>query len=143
MSNRNTHPNTTACEQAKRFLTKIDRMNRRIEAMMETADGYIKKSRHEGAMSDVVIKTFVNLAAELQQESVKLRKTVDKARKIIDLLDSEDEKLLVELRYFHGLKIESIANIMRCCRATVYNIQQSAINHVQEMIDNKLVSIDE
>ena len=143
MSNKNTHPTAATCEQAKRFLNKIDRMNRRIEAMMETADGYIKKSRREGVLSDAVINTFISLAAKLQQESIKLRQTVERARQIIDLLDSEDEKLLVELRYFHGLKIDSIANIMRCSRATVYNIQQSTVRHVHDMIENNLVSLDE
>lgn len=129
-------------QDAKQFLNRIERMNRRIDAMLETADRYIKKARRGNVMNNQTLNTFINLAAELQQESMELRKAVDRARKVIKLLESEDEKLFVELRYFHGLKIESIANVMHCSTARVYRIQNNTIRHTQEMIDAGTVSTD-
>lgn len=127
---------------AKEFLSRIERMSRRIDAMLETAEGYFEKSRRNGAMDDRTVNIFINLGAQLQHEAVDLAENVEKARKVIKLLDSEDEKLFVELRYFRGLKISSIVGEMRCSRATVYNIQQSAVRHVQDILDAGLVSID-
>ena len=132
----------TQKQDAKQFLNRVERMNRRIDAMLETADRYIKKARRGNVMNNQTLNTFVNLAAELQQESTDLRKAVDKARKVIKLLDSEDEKLFVELRYFHGLKIESIANVMHCSPARVYRIQTNTIKHTQELLDAGMVSMD-
>ena len=122
-------------QDAKQFLNMIERRNRRIDAMLQTADGYIKKARRGNVMNTETLNTFINLAAELQQESVE-------ARKAIKGLGNEDEKLFIELRYFHGLKIESIANVMRCSPARVYRIQTSTIKHVQELIDAGLVDTD-
>ena len=129
-------------QDAKQFLNMIERRNRRIDAMLQTADGYIKKARRGNVMNTETLNTFINLAAELPQESEELRKSVEKARKAIKGLGNEDEKLFIELRYFHGLKIESIANVMRCSPARVYRIQTSTIKHVQELIDAGLVDTD-
>ena len=128
--------------RAEDYLRKIDRKNRRIDAMLTTADRYLKKARREGVMDDQTMQCFIDMAADLQRESVDLRAEVERMRMIIKFIDDEDIKLFIELRYFHGLKMESIANCMRCSRASAFRLQRQTIAQVQRILDAGLVSAD-
>ena len=128
--------------RAEHYLRKIDRKNRRIDAMLTTADRYLKKARRDGVMDDKTVQCFIDMAADLQRESVDLRAEVERMRMIIKLIDDEDIKLFIELRYFHGLKMESISNSMRCSVTSAYRLQRQTIAQVQRILDDGLVSAD-
>lgn len=128
--------------QAEKFLRDLEHKNRRVNAMAETADQYIRKARLAGVMDDKTIKTFIDMSSALRIESVALQAEIERMRAITKHIDAEDEKLFIELRYFNRLKMASIARSMNCSEANAYRLQRRVIRDVQRVLDAGLVSMD-
>ena len=121
--------------KAEAFLRDIEARQRLINAMMDTAGKYFRISRRAGTIDDGTIKAFVDLASLIQRESATLYAQVETAREMMARMDNERAKLFIELRYFQGLKIQSVMNAMHCSRSSVHRIQREALAEVQALMD--------
>lgn len=90
-------------------------------------------------MDNRTLQEFIRMAADLQRESVTLRARTELIRAAMQQLSDEEEKLFIELRYFRGLRMQSVANAMHLSRTSAYRVQISAHKHVQELMDAGMV----
>jgi DNA-directed RNA polymerase specialized sigma subunit len=133
---------------AKKYLGSMYRIDIKIKAKLEQLE-YLKsmvfrvtsiisdekttQTRNNDALSNTIAK-MIDLEADINK---KIDQLIDTRRDIahtIELVESDEEKTLLELRYMCFNTWEEIADKMKMSKARVFQINGKALQTVRELI---------
>lgn len=133
---------------AKKYLGSMHRIDIKIKAKLEQlerlksmvfritsiiSEEKITRTRNSDALSDTIAK-MIDLESDINKKIDQLIDTRRDIAHIIELVESDEEKTLLELRYMCFNTWEEIADKMKMSKARVFQINGKALQTVSGLI---------
>lgn len=131
---------------AKRYLLKIRRLYDEIENKTAERNKLFSDAVYPSAINyDEHVKTFVNgnrtteiieKCADLDKQIQTRLEQLDEIIKTLELLDDIEYNVIHKM-YVQGMSRQTISKKIHYSRSQIFRIEQSAIAHLQEILDYK------
>ena len=128
-------------EKKKEYLRSYQKVVRREQEILEeiqqlrmdkmfpsvVIDG-MPKGSEQSDLSEYVAKVD-ELIQKLKNERFKKIKLMDNILYSISVMEDNDEKIVLKLRYIKGLKWEEIENALGCSNRSIHRLHSKALQH--------------
>ncbi len=134
--------------RAKEYLSRYESCERRIEAKQDKVREFraiaismslefgerVQTSLQENKKQSI-ITAYMDIENEILEEILRLKKIMKSITNIINMLENQDEREVLERRYINRQGFSVIAEKMYICERQIYRIHGKALEKIQKILE--------